>query len=138
MSHEETARHLNWPVYQVNGTIRLIKDHPELNIGIACRRGPNPLVILSLTDAKIAGDAVIEDTRIIRAGMLEGVMRLARYYAQAKANYRNVLDKRTAAGQRFLNEKRKQELALRALQAALDLTTEVEAEIVEFIDSVLA
>jgi len=137
ISHEETARQLEWPDHRLAQTIRVIKEHPELNVGVACRRGPNPLVILALDNAKISGDTLIEDKRIVRAGMLEGVQRLARYYAQTRVGYANVLDKRSYDGRRLLNEKRKQELSLRALQSTLDLADETEAEIAEFIDSVL-
>lgn len=138
ITHGGTAAAMDWRLERVHDTVRLIKEHPELGMGISVSRGPNPVVTFSTGETGLNGDSVIDVEVVGRKGLLEDILRLVRYLSALKVQHRNTTDKRTAASRRTLNEIRRQKAALSNLQACLDMTSADEEKIAEFIDEVLA
>jgi len=138
ITHSQTAAALGWHWMRVCNTVRLIKEHPELRMGISIRRGPDPVVTFTTEANLLVGDAVIAADAVGRAGYLETILRLARYAMAVKVQHRNTADKRSAASRRLLAEFRRQKAAIASLQASLDLQSTFEEEVAEFLEEVLA
>jgi hypothetical protein len=100
ITRQEIADYLDWETWRVDRTIRKIREHPELGIGLTLLRGREPGVILSYEGYRISGDMLTLEAHVAQREHIENINRLARI-AGSKFNHYRHCDKRTAAAQRL-------------------------------------
>jgi hypothetical protein len=100
ITRQEIADFLDWDTWRVDWTIRKIREHPELGIGLTLLRGREPGVILSYEGYRMSGDMLTLEASVAQREHIENVNRLARI-AGSKFNHYRHCDKRTAAAQRL-------------------------------------
>lgn len=122
----------------VSSTIRAIREHPELRVGVTIRRGPNPHIRVSMWKAKLDDEGEGEANDAAEAAIIENVMRTVRQASTAFTQYRNRQAK-TANARLLLATCQVYRGALAGFQGVLlRMGTPVADRAIDRIDEVLA